>query len=375
MLLSLLCSVLITVQPGSYLLRTATAIEHSADDIPAMQPLAEAVAKRICAGGKLYAGGNASLIAEISGRAGGLMLVEALGAATPGATDAVLYFVDKENPLPATLANAGAQLVIFGEDAASPSHIGRVPTTEGLSPTHAMAIQAWLFTAELIAACTRENRMPVIYETIGLYGGTLRMQQYHDKGIFFHEKSDVPRLAVGDLSYEYIKRVAAMLRRCAKEHRADLDRAAAWSAQAVRAGKQPTLYSMGHMFPDEVAKTEIGATFHSEPWNEGFSYLPQPPVNFAKGQAVLYLGYQHPPQSILQEAKTASARAVYVSVVKDRDFPTGNNVVWIDPMWPFADACVPIPGYDIPALPASGVANAAIAWEIYRLTQEAALPN
>ena len=33
--------------------------------------------------------------------------------------------------------------------------------------------------------------------------------------------------------------------------------------------------------------------------------------------------------------------------------------------WP--DACVPVPGYDIPVLPACGIVNAAIAREIHRL--------
>jgi len=36
----------------------------------------------------------------------------------------------------------------------------------------------------------------------------------------------------------------------------------------------------------------------------------------------------------------------------------------INPHWPIADACIPVPGYDVPILPASGVINAAIYWAI-----------
>jgi hypothetical protein len=39
-------------------------------------------------------------------------------------------------------------------------------------------------------------------------------------------------------------------------------------------------------------------------------------------------------------------------------------------MWPWADAVVPLEGYDVPILPASGIVNAAVAWDIYRVTAE-----
>jgi len=39
-------------------------------------------------------------------------------------------------------------------------------------------------------------------------------------------------------------------------------------------------------------------------------------------------------------------------------------------MWGWSDACVPLEGYDVPLLAASGIVNGAIAWEIYRLGME-----
>jgi hypothetical protein len=36
-------------------------------------------------------------------------------------------------------------------------------------------------------------------------------------------------------------------------------------------------------------------------------------------------------------------------------------------MWDWPDACVPLEGYDVPILAASGIVNAAIAWELHRL--------
>ena len=40
------------------------------------------------------------------------------------------------------------------------------------------------------------------------------------------------------------------------------------------------------------------------------------------------------------------------------------NLLRLNPQWPLADACVEIPGYDVPALPESGVVNAALYWSI-----------
>jgi hypothetical protein len=75
---------------------------------------------------------------------------------------------------------------------------------------------------------------------------------------------------------------------------------------------------------------------------------------------------------MLDRAAQAGARVVYVDVLADRDYVGNPEVIWIDPMWPWSDACVPVSGYDIPALASSGVVNGAIAWEIYRCARRAA---
>jgi len=81
----------------------------------------------------------------------------------------------------------------------------------------------------------------------------------------------------------------------------------------------------------------------------------------------VHICYQHPTDALLRKARPAGARVVYVSLYADRDFTKDDGVIWIDPMWNWSDACVPLEGYDIPLLPASGIVNGAIAWEIHRL--------
>ncbi|MGC9053104.1 MAG: hypothetical protein ACP5KS_04385 [Candidatus Hydrogenedens sp.] len=310
------------------------------------------------------------MVSEVTGRAGGLMLTTTLPEKINTDSDAVLFFVDTEHPLPEEATTPGACWVVFGITQTIPGVTTLLMHDYGLSPTLTMAIYAWMFTGELVSACTRLGKMPVLFESIGLYGGILRQQKYQGNHIFWHDTHAVSPILPGVLAKDYAMRVSAMLRRCEQQHRADFDTVGLWVAEAKKAGRTLTMYSMGHIFPDEVSKTSIGSLFRSEVWNAGFSYIPEPKDVYSRGDVVIHIGYQHPPRNMLERAKNAGAKSVYVAPYMDRDFPTDKDTVWIDPMWPFGDACVPIPGYDVPALASSGVVNGAIAWELYRVSCE-----
>ncbi|MCX8063559.1 MAG: hypothetical protein N3G21_00105 [Candidatus Hydrogenedentes bacterium] len=368
MVSALVISVIFAVaMPESYLLRTADALIRAQEDIPAMVQVAEMVANQIAAGGKLYAGGNPALVSEVSGRAGGLMLITSLQERAKLDGDAVLFFADAEHPISLKDLSTKVCWVVFGVTQPVQGANTLPMRDYGLSPTLTMAIQSWMFIGELISACTRLGKMPVLYESIGLYGGIPRQQKYQGKNIFWHEEHQVPQISPGTLAREYALRVSAMLRRCEEKHRSDFERIGIWVAEANKAGHNLRMYSMGHLFPNEVNTTAIGRLFISGVWNAGFSYIPEPNDQFYRGDVIIHIGYQHPPRTMLERATSAGAKAVYVAPYMDRDYPTDSDTVWIDPMYPFGDACVPISGYDIPALPASGVVNAAIAWEIYRV--------
>lgn len=366
--LIMVVTVLTGALSDSYLLRTADALDRMKEDIPIMVKGADSVAKRIVAGGKLYAGGNPALVSEITGRAGGLMLTTGLPEKINVDTDAIIFFVDSDHLLPSESSAMGACWVVLGVTQPVEGATTLMMRDYGISPTLTMAIQAWMFTGELISACTRLGKMPVLYESIGLYGGILRQQKYQGNNIFWHDTHQVPQISAGLLATEYANLVSAMLRRCEARHRSDFDTVGEWIADAKKTSRTLIMYSMGHLFPDEVGKTAIGSMFRSEVWNAGFSYIPEPKDVYAKGDVVIHIGYQHPPRTMLERAENAGAKAVYVAPYMDRDFPTDENTVWIDPMYPFSDACVPIDGYDIPALASSGVINSAIAWEIYRMS-------
>jgi len=355
----------------SHLESTARAVDMAHADIGTMVPVAERTAKLLTEGGRLYAAGQPSLVSEITGRAGGMMMIKPLGTATPAEGDVVLYTPELGVELPEVLRDTKALVVAFGAPVTGhdwPVFLNHAHET-GLSPTFANAIPAWMFTGELVAALTRLGKMPTMYETIGAYGGYARIAKYKSGEIAYHDDCTVPPCAPGVLAGRYADTVIAMLHRIEKEERAQLDKAGTWVREAKKSGKQLFMYSMGHLFPDEVGKTDIGKLFQSAGWNAGFR-VPHPEDNYHEGDLAVHLCYQHPTDALLRKARPADARVVYVSLYADRDFTKDDGVIWIDPMWNWADACVPLEGYDIPVLPASGVVNGAIAWEIYRLGME-----
>ena len=353
---------------GSCLERVAKALELARTDIGPMVPVAEKAATLLADGGKLYAAGQPSLVSEITGRAGGLMMIKPLATTPPAPGDVVLHTPEPGVEIPEALRNTKALVVVFGAPVADqnwPAFPNHAAETK-LSPTLANAIPAWLFTGELVGALTRLGKMPVIYETIGAYGGYSRMAKYKSGEVAFHDDLTVPPCAAGIVANGYVDAVTAMLHRIGKEERAGLDQAGAWVREARKNNGQLFMYSMGHLFPDEVGKTDIGKVFHSAGWNAGFR-VPHPEDSYHDGDLAVHIGYQHPADTLLRAARPAGARVVYVSLFADRDFTHDDGVTWIDPMWNWSDACVPLEGYDIPLLPASGIVNGAIAWEIYRL--------
>jgi len=281
--------------------------------------------------------------------------------------DVIMGFPEDGQPLQIPSIPHGALTITFADKPCPEADpcLRTHASESGVSPTLAMAACGWVFTGEFIAALTSLGKMPVIYETIGAYLGHRRIERYKHGETAFHENHQVPRITPGVLGGRYIDTVSAMLKRIEKEQRKNVDRARAWVRAARAADKRLIMYSMGHMFPDEISDTAIGKLFESAAWDAGFRH-PTPEDDYSAGDFIAHVGYQHPPCDLLRKARAAGARVVYVCLRPDRDFARDRNVVWIDPMWDWADACVPLEGYDIPLLAASGVINGSVAWEISR---------
>jgi hypothetical protein len=350
----------------SYLLRVDRALQLCAADIPALQQPAETAAARLANGGKLWAAGQPSWVSELTGRAGGLMMMKPLAGKKPGDGDVILYAPDGTsapdfgNSYVISVASKGS-----GGGVCVYSHADEA----GIGPTLANAIPGWIFTGELIAALTRLGKMPVIYESIGAYGGNARIAQYKDGAIAFHDAPIPPPVPHGVIGKRFVETISTMLRRIETEQHSNLDTAGRWAREAKAGGHTLYMYSMGHLFPDEVGKTDIGKMFKSAVWNAGFRTSAPPDDAYQPGDFAVHVGYQHPPSLMLERITRSGAKAAYMSVLPDRDYAQNPNVTYIDPMWNWADACVPLEAYDVPLLAASGIVHGAIAWEIYRLAK------
>lgn len=354
--------------PDSVVLRTSRALRACRDDVPMMVTTAEQAAARLAAGGSLWAAGEDSFISEMCGRAGGLMMVKSLGDTTPARGDVVLFGTGTEQSVPDSLLQSDALVITFGlqNPPDTAVHFANHAADHQLSPSLGAITPAWIWTCELVAALTRLQKMPVVYETIGLYFGFPRIDRFLNKGILWHDPNPVPPVAPGVLGNRYIDAVDAMLLRVEKEQRECIDRAADWAKQAKNDGKRLYAYTMGHFVPIELKKSAFGQLFVTNPWNSGFDRK-LPEQIYTQGDFIIHVGYQHPPYMILKCAQSAKARVVYIDILQHRDYVNDPNVIWIDPMWSWPDACVELEGYDILIVPASGIVNTALAWEIYRL--------
>ena len=78
---------------------------------------------------------------------------------------------------------------------------------------------------------------------------------------------------------------------------------------------------------------------------------------------VAVLGYHAPPQLSIDAAHMRRSKLLYTSVARADD-DRADYILYIDPHWPITDACVAVPGYDVLALPQSGVMQAAIYWTL-----------
>jgi hypothetical protein len=339
----------------TYLSALQSTLTQSKSNLASRANSAERAAAEFVAGGNLrVAGRQADFIAEACGRAGGLMGITPLDQRNPVKHDMILYAV------PSTInaedlkaidrwQEQGVTVITFNSQAGLYRDHFPVDTV-------ANVIDLWTWSGEFVAACTRLGEMPVLYQSYGLPGGPERGKKYQGKK--FHDDLTIKPIPAEVLGREYLDRIDKMLARITNTEMPKLLQAAAWWDQTNVA----TLLFTGHMFPRHAQdpRSICPGTFAAVPAWEDKELLDasHPP------QFVLYLGYQFAPQRLLNQAKALGVKLVYSDVQPAQPPEPAGNILYIDPVWPLADGCVAIPGYDVPILPASGVIQAAIYWTI-----------
>jgi hypothetical protein len=371
MLLVLMIGLRASATPAQdYLKLLESQIKASSAQIPLLTTGAEEAARRVTAGGKLWVGGTQLEFApECNERAGGLKITTPLGDQSPAPGDVVLFGLSTspDASLQQKLRkwrDAGTELIVFGhrDDALAKNlniqmwiDCGETPglrVGDKICPTDTVANLAnvWAFTGEFIAACTRRGKMPVIYESYGLPGGRERAAKLGQQT--FHDGLKIAPIAAGVLAKSYFQHVDHSLDAITKGDGRAVEQIASWIATAGPA--QCTAQIIGHIFPlhcQDPRAPQLIATLKGEV------------AGVVPTAVVLHIGYQKPPQDLLDAMAKKPFKFFYSAVDLGPQLALG-NLLRFNPQWPLADACVEIPGYDVPALPESGVINAGIYWSI-----------
>ena len=360
-----------------YLTLVEQGIARTREDIPAITASAEETAKVLLAGGKFWAASSQpKFYLEAEERAGGFMFIHHIeGPVVAG--DVVLFGAtgtldEQDAEQIKAWRDAGAHVVAFatsgGKYDDAPNALIAVSGKPGLPiaadgqdkliPTDTVmnAVNLWVWTGEVVAACTRAGKMPIMYKSYGLEGGEERAKIY--RGQRFHEDMQIAPIAAGVLGTAYLDKFAAIVANL-KEQLPDIQRAAAWLRDTPT--EHVLVAQMGHFFPEHWQDERAPQRFSTTWWNNyagGIEGEPHPE------HLVLWMGYQRAPQTLIQQVQDTGMKLVYASVESGDPAEPSDRVIYINPGWPITDSMLEIPGYDVLICPGSGVTNAILYWSI-----------
>jgi len=344
-------------EEDSYLSCLQKSIASVGSNLPAITKSAEQAAGDFLSGGNLWAAGRqADFISEACGRAGGLMSIAPLGKQSLTNRDVILYAVPGrldvgDANLIEQWQKKGARVVRFDSRAGVFGNGFPVDTVINVC-------ELWTWTGEFVAACARLGKMPVLYQSYGLPGGPERGRKYQGKKD--HDDFTIQPIAPGVLGQAYLDQVRTMLAEIQRTQMPKIVQAAKWWREA--SSNSTTILVTGHMFPRHALdpRTIPCGRFVAAPAWEDKELLD--PATLPK--FLLHLGYQFAAQKLVDQARASGMKLVYSTVQAAKPPEPASNILYLEPGWPLTDACVRVPGYDVPILPASGVIQAAIYWSI-----------
>jgi hypothetical protein len=290
---------------------------------------------------------------------------------------------------------AGALVILFGSASSSLSTEADFLIDTGLLPGTAPTVQLdglpraicpaaptanitalWMFTGELVAACTRLGRMPAMFQSIIVPGGRDWLKKY--SSVDFHADITVDPVSPNLLGRAYL----AEIRRCLQglcDQVTSLQAGGEMLAATFRAGGIARVATLGHHLPGQFGLPGDPMRLDdSLTWNIQQEYdVPKLMEEIDQGDALLLIGYfDYPPWNDWEPFREIGFPSIWV---------TGNREVtslipqlreWeidIDLLWTFGDCCVTVPGYPIGILPPSGVIQTAALWMIVGEVEKAML--
>lgn len=357
--------------------RVESLVKHCERLAPDEASLADKAADALKSGGHLYVAGEPGFVAEADGRAGGLMMIRPTGPpAVPPRESVLLYGWRTPETLAADRAwlgsarQAGCLVIGIGPEIPSADAAVFNGTLQGLGPDPAIrkngetfgdldaignTVNLWNFTGELVAALSRRRLTPSIWQSIWVAGAQARNapRSGHD----YDPLLSIQPIPREQLARQYSEAILRSLRHL--EESAPQFALAADQLDEIRAkGGHARLYIMAHM---------VGLEIRGKDDPRLLDPLPDPitPGAIQPGDAVMAIGYAGIPQDVAKEASAAHAPVTwFVAPTPGMQIPDPARDRYIYAQWILGDAAVRLPGYDVGALPPSGVLQLSAYWAV-----------
>ena len=366
-------------------------VEAARNILAQMASPAEEVAERLLDGGRLFiASARPDFVSEGFVRSGGLMLLEECGAdgSGPGPGDAVLLGwtdtePETERALLSRLAESGSFIVGIGPQPSAKAGRAQIAALDALLastpplPTDLLRafdgeayplvslknlILLWTFTGELVAALTRRGHMPAMYQSVLVPRARQRNERRGQHRI--EAAPEIPPLTPGHLGSAYLDRLSNILHTLAKRETAAIEQVARAGTTALRQGHRICAFLISH-FPvhqwgapgDPPLMHKLSQVHGETPSTEELERELQ------QGDLFFFLGYYNRPREAYALAHERGAIIAEIITGPPTDAGPAPDLI-IRPGWPYGDALVTVPQYDIEILPASGIVQTAIYWAV-----------
>lgn len=410
-----------------FITRIIDCVDHSATVIDTMSKAADDAAKRIVQGGNIYVmddetitrtgnetvkfmpGGGfqypmhedwGGFVAEACDRAGGLRRIQPVPLQGElSVLDVVLVATIELHPEEqfaqlSEYKKQGALIIVFGSKNSKIASLGDHLIDNGLEPgivpvmeiapgdtrgpiaSIANVINLWTFTAEYVAAVTRQGKMPTLWQSMFVPGAAQRNKKIGD--FMFHPDMRIMPVEPGILGSQYVTAVKGFLSGIKSSELGKFEEAGKLIAETKSSGHKVVAGIIGHFMTSQRRMPGFPVDLFTIVENDyGDEQLKR--SSLAQGDVWFHIGYSMTPVRELAYAKEVDAKTICVFTPGPTDIGEGEPVtpdlsqvtVYIDPMWKHGDAVVEVPDYDTKILPPSGVVMSTCYWMIIGETLKA----
>jgi hypothetical protein len=227
----------------------------------------------------------------------------------------------------------------------------------------------WTWTGELVGACTRKGKTPVMFQSVLAPNGRARNKIYWDKSKLprWHDDLTVLPQKPGEVGRAYVDAIRREARGLRGPVLEELAAAAKMMAEAVKAGGSVRMFAIAHFTMQEAPAGRLPEWM--KPYSPKFKMTDPPEVK--AGDVHFELGYYELRAAFVDAVRKAGAKSVVALCHAPVAPLTGPQPDFlIDAQWDYGDAAVMLPGYDIKVFPPSGVLQTMVFWMVTAQTEQ-----